>query len=73
MEEVETGKPVFTCEGKKLGEVKESNAELIKVGGGLLGRSYWLDRESVEFDGPDGVMLSFPKEELDQHKRAVPA
>lgn len=62
------GRPIFTADGEKLGEVKEIEAGGIRVRV-TLGKDYWLARRDVEADDEDRVVLAFRKDELDEYKR----
>ena len=63
------GTSVFTSDGARLGKLKEKTASgsFFKVDVRFQ-RDYWLSRDDIHETTPDGIVLNFGKDELEERK-----
>jgi hypothetical protein len=67
---IDTGCPVFTNDGKQLGDVAEVRDRWFRVTGDHP--DYWLDMERVTAASDERVDLDFDSSEVAQHRLAKP-
>jgi hypothetical protein len=64
------GCEVFTMDGDKLGTVKEVQGDYFKVDA-KMHPDYWLACSAISSETANSVTLSFPKDQLGDHKQDV--
>jgi hypothetical protein len=62
-----TGRPVFTVDGHRIGNLKEVHGNYFKIDAPLQ-RDYWLSCDDVESVRDETLVMSFDDGHLDQHK-----
>jgi len=68
---IHSGCPVFTSDGKQLGDVAEVRGESFKVAG--EGQAdFWLDCGCVRASSDERITLKFDSNVLESHRRAAP-
>jgi|SRR5688500_18688547 hypothetical protein len=67
----EVGRPVFTSDHHKLGEIKEVHEGAIRIDASL-GKDYWLSERDVQSNTEEGAVVIFSKAELEDYQREEP-
>ncbi|HZP56622.1 MAG TPA: hypothetical protein VFC53_03595 [Dehalococcoidia bacterium] len=65
------GRPLFTADGARLGEVADVHGSYLKVSTAWR-RDFWLSGEYLDSTSEDGATLTFDKSHLDEHKLSEP-
>jgi hypothetical protein len=67
----EVGRPVFTSDHHKLGEIKEVHEGAIRIDASL-GKDYWLSERDLQSNTEEGAVVIFSKAELEDYQREEP-
>ena len=69
--ELQQGQPVQTRDGQELGRIAEVKGTAFRVDVAMR-PDYWLDSAAIQSVGTEGVLLSFDRDALDEHRRSAP-
>lgn len=69
--DLNTGAPVYSRDGKKIGTIKDVSGMSFKVG--ALLRNFWLSTDAVDYVDAEGVHLFIAHEDVSAYKLPRPA